>query len=379
MKILWFLDKELDTATNKSRVLEVMKYFQREHEIHLVTGYRNEKIQFDELENEIRYIDSVKVPVMNRVITYFNQVNRFDSIVREREPDILLFNTSNYWLLKRAEQKRAELGYKLILDIRTLPVQSGAVSNRIDTYLFKKNLQFASETFDGVTYITEEMRRYCTEEYHLPEHESVIWSSGVDTDLFRPINGKVSDNRSFTLIYHGTLADNRGLDNLVRALSLIDEEVHLMLLGSGNGEENLKHLVEELSLDQRVTFFPPVPYREVMEFINQADVGVLPFRNWPAWNTSSPIKLFEYLASGMPVIVTKIPAHLNVLDNEPFAFWAENQSPRTLARTIEETMRNSVSLRGLGTKARKFALEHFTWAHQIQKFEQYLLRLLENA
>ena len=98
----------------------------------------------------------------------------------------------------------------------------------------------------------------------------------------------------------------------------------------------LKDLSYKLRLENKVNFHTPVSHKEVPKYINRSDAGILPFPDWPGWNTSSFLKLLEYLACGKPVIATRIPAHTSVLDGRNFAFWALTSSPESIAAAIEK-------------------------------------------
>lgn len=373
MNILWIYDIEFDySLTNTARV-QMAKCIQTRHSVLFLAGYRDDKIQFDELDNEIIYLESAKTPFIKRLSFYYSQTINFDDIINEYNPDALVFSTDNLLLIKKAVKLRERHNYRLFLDIRTLPVSSNRFRNTIQTHLFRKKLETASRDFDGITYITDEMRRYCMERYHLPEHRSEIWSSGVDIEQFKPSRGQVEEN-TFRLIYHGTIADNRGLQNVMNALALIkNKEVSFTILGKGTGLEEIRWLREKLNLKDTVELLDPVPYEDVPHYINRADAGVLPFPNWPGWNTSSPIKLFEYLACCKPVIVTRIPAHTNVLAGKDFAFWAESSTPEDIGQAIEEAYARRSEFEKLGEEAREFVMENYTWGKQAQKLEEFIV------
>jgi glycosyltransferase involved in cell wall biosynthesis len=231
----------------------------------------------------------------------------------------------------------------------------------------------AARRFDGVSYITEELREFCRREFELPSHHSEIWSSGVDLDLFRP-ERKSFPGGDLRLIYHGNIVGNRGLENAVRALSLVNHgRVEMVFLGDGSGLRDLKNLAAKLGLAGRVIFHPSVPNEEVPRYIQAADAGILPFPDWPGWNTSSPLKLFECLACGRPVIVTRIPAHVHAVGGREFAFWAEASSPEAIARAIAEADGRKNEFDALGRKAREFAAENYSWEIQAGKLEGFLL------
>jgi len=375
MKILWFVDILFDTSLDKCTWLETTGYLQEKNEVHIVTRYRFRKVQFKELKTGITYIESSKVPFFNRFTTYRNQVQYFKGFCEEVKPDFLLFNTNNFFLLKKAYELRKKYGYRTVLDIRTIPVTHSRLRSPVENYFFGKSVRFAASDFDGITYVTEKIREYCKKKFKLPEHKSSIWTSGVNTRKFTPWRKK-HGREAFTLIYHGSMTKNRGLDKLIRALVLLKSyDIKILLLGSGKAMCYLKSLVSELKLEQKVFFAPPVSYEKVPEYINRADTGVLPFPDWKGWNTSSPIKLFEYLACGKPVIATKIPAHVNVLQGRDFVFWAEDGTPEKLADAIKRAYEKRDHYEELAKKSREFIKHRYTWDIQAEKLGKFLEKI----
>jgi glycosyltransferase involved in cell wall biosynthesis len=282
-------------------------------------------------------------------------------------------NTHNFLLARRAAELKQQYQYQAFLDIRSLPVAPGAIQNRIDRSFFRQTVTLAARRFDGVSYITEELREFCRRNFNLPPHNSEVWTSGVDLSLFRP-EAKLFSEGALRLIYHGSIVENRGLENVVRALGLINHgRAEIIFLGDGSGLKDLKRLASSLGLAGRVTFHPSVLNEEVPRYIRDADLGILPFPDWPGWNTSSPLKLLEYLACGRPVIVTRIPAHLNAVGGQDFAFWAEASTPEALAGAIAEAERRRNEFDKLGRRAREFVGQYYTWEKQAGKLESFLL------
>jgi len=160
---------------------------------------------------------------------------------------------------------------------------------------------------------------------------------------------------------------------MIRAFDLLRSyDIEIILLGSGRGLSYLKKLTSRLKLGNRIVFKPPVPYIRIPEHIAQADAGVLPFPDWKGWNTSSFIKLFEYLACGRPVVATKIPAHTNILQGRDFVFWAEESTPEELAEAVKKAYEARDHYEKLGEKSREFIKHKYTWEKQAEKLERFL-------
>ena len=378
VRLLWVVEKELDAQPNKSRLIEMITHLQQSCAVQLLADYRHKEVQPKVFHNRIIYYYSSKIRYIKRFTRYISQCRVFRSMLKSFQPNIVLFDGGNLPLFKYAVSMRQKYKLRLIFDVRTLPVDSKALRNWISGKLLVSCLRYAAKRFDGITYITHMMKQYCTEKYGLHTHLSTIYTSGVNPELFSP-STVTSDSRPFTILYHGAISKQRKIDNAIKAMSLLkDLDIRLVLLGNGNGLEDLRKLVESLKIKNRVSFNKPVDYEEVPKWINRCDAGILPFHNWDGWNVSSPIKLFEYLACAKPVIVTDIPAHRNVLDDSDFAFWAKESSPQDIAAAIGQAYDKRKDFKHFASEARKLVLDKYTWAKQANKLKQFFDFVLSN-
>jgi len=372
MNMLWILDKEFDVAHNVSARLATIKYLEINNNIKVVVTFRKEKKYYDSIKSELIYVKSSRFPILKRISLYLQNLNLIKKKINFQEIDIVLLNTNNIFLFRELEKIKEKYSIRLIFDIRSLPVEASFSKKILNDIFFSKSIRYAARNFDGITYITEEMKQYCEKKYKLIGHKSTIWSSGVDTQLFKPSKGD-RDKSIFRLMYHGAVSKHRGIENIIRAMSIIREyDIEFTVLSSGKEISKLKKLANILEVSHRVKFYPTVSYTKVPDYINKGDVGILPFPDWPGWNTSSPIKLFEYLACSKPVVVTNIPAHQKVLEGKEFAFWAQKSCPEDLAGAILESFKSRNNFQKIGKEARNFVELNYTWKRQIYKFEEFL-------
>ena len=190
--------------------------------------------------------------------------------------------------------------------------------------LLASYLRYTARHLDCITNIMDKMRQYCTKEYGLHPQRSTIWTSGGNPELFS--SSKATPNSDgLTILYHGAISKRRNIDSSIRAMPLLaDIDVCLILLRDRDDLQPLKQHMERSGLERQISFEKPVGYKEVPNWINSYHIVILPFKDWIGWNSSSPIKLFEYLACDKLVIVTNIPVHCNVLQDLPFTLWANN-------------------------------------------------------
>jgi glycosyltransferase involved in cell wall biosynthesis len=139
-----------------------------------------------------------------------------------------------------------------------------------------------------------------------------VFSHGVDTSLFAPRDRAAARQRigvdlddRFTVGFVGSYKTYHCLPTLVDAVATADlENVQLLLVGDGPEFESVRNLVAERSLGNRVCMPGFVDHESVADYISACDAmyGVIaPDRS------GSPMKVYEYLACGRPVIVRRTP------------------------------------------------------------------------
>jgi glycosyltransferase involved in cell wall biosynthesis len=276
---------------------------------------------------------------------------------------------------------------KFVMDVRSLPVDFPGHLKKIQRQKrFNTGVRMAFRYFDGLTMITEKMKRDLQAKTGNVDKKVCVWSSGVDPELFNPYKvgncrNELGFNGRYVLMYHGILSPNRGLQQAVEAVDIVRKscpEIMFFLLGKGPVQAELEEKIRNLNLQQYVSIHPPVPFEEVPKYINSAQAGILPFPDLEWWNTSSPIKLNEYLSMEKPVIVTDIEAHRAVLDDRDYGFFLPDNKPETIARGIQSAMRNSAQLSDSVKMGRKMIIEKYTWESQAKKIKSYFTGLCSN-
>ncbi len=138
------------------------------------------------------------------------------------------------------------------------------------------------------------------------------------------------------VIHHGVLGPGRGLDHLVGSVALLPADVVVVLLGGGPLAAGLAHAAEEPPNRGRLFVLPPVPVEDVARWIAGADVGVIPFQAVDRNNVlATPNKLFEYLAAGVPVVVSDFPEMRRIVEETGAGVAVDTTSPASLAAGIQ--------------------------------------------
>jgi glycosyltransferase involved in cell wall biosynthesis len=292
--------------------------------------------------------------------------------------DFILFHEmSAAWLLplhflRRLSRRQTPL---LVMDIRTLsmpPACKRRLKDRLREGVLALTSRAARHWVDGYTVITWRMG----EALHLPPAKVWgAWPSGVNLEGFAAAQaGRCwpRDGERLQIMYTGSLDYERNLPALIEAVKRANAEginFRLTLLGDGTARTELEAAAAGCAGSVQVV--PPIPHAKVPVALAGAHAGVLPFPDEEKFRVSSPIKLFEYMAAGLPIVATRIACHTDVLGDPDFAFWAERADADALLAALRRLWLCRDRLSVLGAEAAE-AARAWTWEEAARKLKTAL-------
>ena len=173
------------------------------------------------------------------------------------------------------------------------------------------------------------------------------------------------DEERIVVGYTGTIDRIRGVGQLVEALRLLSPRFSLRLVGGIAGQaENgqvpawFGELLADHDVGTRVQVVPRVPYREVGSVIEGCDIMLVPAGdNLHVRRYAAPLKLFDYMVCGKPIVAADVPCHREVLQNGVNASLYRHNDVEHLAACIRE----------LGERPRSAeALARAAWAQSVE-------------
>ena len=178
--------------------------------------------------------------------------------------------------------------------------------------------------------------------------------------------------------YAGHLYPWKGVDVLVEALALVPE-VAGRIVGGHPRESDLGRvtaLVAERGLAARVQFTGLLPPQDVAAALDEADILVLPnTATEVSARYTSPLKLFEYLAAGRPIVASRLPALTEVLEDGVNALLVAPGDPQALADAIRRLAADPALAQRLAARAFRDA-EQYSWARRAERLDVVLARAL---
>ena len=189
----------------------------------------------------------------------------------------------------------------------------------------------------------------------------------VDTDRYSPrprdeaLARSYGLDRGFVVGSVTSLTDYEGIDVLLRAVSLArrDEEVRALIVGDGPARAALQELAAELGIEDAVVFTGRVAQERVIEHYALLDAFALPRRDLEVCRTVTPLKPFEAMAMGVPVIASDLPALAEPLTRSRGGLLVAAESEQALAAAILQLAGDAPARERLGANARA----HLTAQH----------------
>jgi glycosyltransferase involved in cell wall biosynthesis len=180
------------------------------------------------------------------------------------------------------------------------------------------------------------------------------------------------------LIYHGTYAPTRGIENLVRSIGELTDPlkntIKLFLIGMPpHKTKDLSLLCEQLKITKQVEILPLVDNNKIPLYIQASDVGVIPLppdKEW--WRVSVPLKSLEYLALGKPIIATSIPFHQKIFDLGKCGVLIDSNEPKDIADAITYLYHHKDKLDEMGQTGKEIVEKYYTWEQKAMEVECFL-------
>lgn len=273
-------------------------------------------------------------------------------------------------------------GSKIILDIHdSMPLlYLDKFGGNTKHFLYRMILlqERASASFaDKVLTVHDAMRSEVLAADGISTRKIEVVMNFPDTRKLQP-SRRSSSHEILQVVYHGTIAERFGFDYVLRELASIrDLQFLLTIIGDGDFSASLKEAIRTNGVENHVVFDNNAyPIDVVGRMIGTFDLGLVTYRMSKATEYMLPVKLFEYLAAGVPALsVTNRAIARYFARDDLFLF--DPRAPGSLSTMVTTIIENPGILRIQREKTAHLR-EKFSWNEQAQKYNEVVTQLLEN-
>ena len=299
---------------------------------------------------------------------------RFDVVLATSPP---LFVGLAGWAI--AKLKRA----KFVFDVRDLwpdlAVEMGELQNPRVIGLAKRMERFIYRHADGVTAVTES---FCRDIRRTAETDVPVGlvMNGTTPEVFdREAEGaqlrkEMDWEDCFVVTYAGNIGLCQGLDHIVEAAALLDQEaprVLFVFVGEGPVRERLAQEAERRRL-RNVQFIGRVPLEQAAAYMAASDVLLVPLAAEAIYQKFIPSKLFDSMAVGRPLLLAVDGEARRVLDEAEAGLYYAPESGEALADGVRRLLDLPEQRQEMGRKGKAFVKKHFDRRVQASEMASFL-------
>lgn len=251
-------------------------------------------------------------------------------------PDFLVFST----LIPKL------FGTKILLDLHE-PSPELWIAKFGNNYIrWMQNFQASIEQWaisyaDKAITVNEEIKKRFVER-GAPADKIVIVRN-VPDESFSSITVQPKLKNGFTILTHGAIEFRYGQQLLIEAIPLLKQNIDalkLFIVGDGENQYELEKFVNQNGLSDTVIFTGRVAREQIPQYIESADIGVVPLMPSPFSDLCQPNKLFEYIAFKKPVVAARLKAIEESFDDSSIKYYIPGDV-EDLARCIIELYRDA--------------------------------------
>jgi glycosyltransferase involved in cell wall biosynthesis len=321
----------------------------------------------------------IPLPVISRLSSIFTHSRAIFYECRNLKPDIiLLFSITN------------SIPVHFFSKIHDIPVVffSLDILHKLQNFTFLSKIALAFEKFalinsESIIVVNKGLYEYIK---NIGINENKIYEIPMGITNYKILNNseirkkyrnnlQIKDNQ-IVLLFMGFLYFFNGLQILLHELKAsLRKDITVLLIGEGEASNLLKSIVNSLNLSNQVIFTGKVPHAEIKNYLLCSDICISPMISHPATELITPVKLYEYIVSGKPVILTRLKGVFSQFKNIPGFFFVNN--PHDVIKAVPNNMRELEVLKVEAEKGRKIIIENNNYEVVVKKFLSILKDTIE--
>lgn len=335
--------------------------------------FKNVSRLYDGASITVKRLGFIKLPILCRLTESITATIEMLKVIKKCNIDLMLIYYPNNALQAIFLAKLFKLPtvyYAMDIEHEFVP----------QWYLRKLAFGWERLIYKGIDHIialTYGLKNYLIQMGASPDKVTVI-PQGVNVDYFKVNKATILSQYGIgrqdkIILFIGTLFDFCGIDEILARLKLILAKVpnaKLVVVGDGHAYDSLVNQSHTLGLGKNVIFTGRQSFTSLPDFISAANVCICPFQLNKITRDISPLKLYEYMAGGKPVVMTNLPGTRSMLGSDNGVLYGNNYEGQV--SLIISLLENEELAKEQGEKARRFVEENCSWDRIVPQFEGVL-------
>lgn len=199
----------------------------------------------------------------------------------------------------------------------------------------------------------------------VPENKVTYIPYGTDVDMFNPsidgssIRKELNVDDKFVVLYAGALGQANDIDTLLRAAERLKKEERISFVLFGDGKERTRLEDEAQRMDLRnVIFAGTRPKKDMPRIVASADACLAILQDIPAFRTTYPNKVFDYMAAGRASIIVIDGITRELIETSRGGVYVKPADDAMLAQKILELSQKPAQVKEMGANAREYLVRN---------------------
>lgn len=271
----------------------------------------------------------------NKLFFIKNTINYIDNCQSER----VIIYTRDYKQMRLCIKnlKHLNLNIKFIFEAHQILSQNYYKSGDLKKSTKMKKLEsYVFQNVDGLVCITSPLSYEIKKIFNNCTKNHLILPVGFNKNFLSLTHSK---KKKYDIIYSGNFSQWKGLDTLIKAISIIKihHQIDLKVILIGADEISKNYYLNEakkLNVLNNIEIIKRINHKEIYKYIANSKIGVLS-NNYEADGIlfTSPLKLYEYLGAGLKVVASKLPSIQSNID-ESLVYYAIPENAESFAEKI---------------------------------------------
>jgi glycosyltransferase involved in cell wall biosynthesis len=331
-----------------------------------------------------KLISKMSVDGINLIVINVGDSNRFGILKRAYRAVLFAIISSYYAIKLKSDILIASSGpitigipgllgkffskKKLVFEVRDLwpggADEMGLIKNRVLKKLFFKFEKFCYNQSELVVPCSLGMEKDIVMRF--PSTNTIVIPNACDNELFQREVREFEfpqwvNSDSKILLYTGSLGLMDACDEIIEGFNLLAEKqnIHLVFIGDGTERLDLENIVNKYELNENIHFLGLIPKTDVIKWYRKAIVSFVVFKNYYSLSTSSPNKMFDSFAAGVPIIQNTNGWIYDLVENEKVGINVESRNPLSMKNAIEIFTKNEIDMFELKRNVLNVAKHHF--------------------
>lgn len=229
----------------------------------------------------------------------------------------------------------------------------------------------AARIFDAIVTVTPHIAQ------RFPPRKTIIVRNYPIAGEFVESHSPPITERPFRIAYVGSIAEIRGIREMVTAVEKLPESLHPKLILGGRFESDaLLREIQSYRGWERVDYRGWQNREQVAQILGSAWVGLVVLHPVINYLTALPVKMFEYMAAGLPVIASDFPVYREIVAGANCGLLVDPANPDAIADAILWLSQHPTEAQEMGQRGREAVLRQYNWDAEKEALLEVYRRLL---